>query len=198
MKKCKGTDSCKIDKWSICNSTLKQIPVNSKHRFVVTRLLILPTILLERHEKNFNKPINYSKIHKKDIQTNYHIDLRQRLQLHNHQDNNSLLRKWNYIVDKILSSSKSALGYCQPNPNNQHHNQEVEQLFNKQKQLRLKVNNCNNVIELMKLKSESSIVLHLIMRETKTENCKFIFKEKSKKSKTHRQQDDFQSSQDAE
>ena len=59
-------------------------------------------MLFKRDEKNYNKTINYCKIHKKDIQTNYQKDLRQCLQLHTHQDDNSLQQKFNRVIEKLF------------------------------------------------------------------------------------------------
>lgn len=55
---------------------------NSDQIFAVMQLLISSTMLFKRHQKNLNKPINFSKIHEKYIQISYRTDLKQSLQPH--------------------------------------------------------------------------------------------------------------------
>ena len=76
--------------------------VRGDHKLMAMLLFISPITFFKRDEKNYNKTINYCKIHNKDIQTNYQKDIRQCLQLHTHQDNNSLQQKWNRVIEKLF------------------------------------------------------------------------------------------------
>lgn len=107
---------------------------NINHRLLVAGLLILPTMLYKGHENNFNKSIN---IHDQDIHSNYQTDLRQvsnfiltKTIIHCSKSGIKLLTKFFYYPNRII-----VLGYHELNPNNRCHDQKIEKLSNKQKQL---------------------------------------------------------------
>ena len=83
----------------------------------------------------------------------------------NQLDNKEI--EWKVVQSKICEAAESTIGYNRPqnNNNNRLEDREVEKLSIRQKELKLKINNCKDMEKVRTMKTERNKILHQIQKK---------------------------------
>ena len=136
--------------------------VNSDHRIVICRLRIEPFKLFRRATSTNKTPFNCTALIKdKNLQAKYKNEIEKELQQCKSND-------WSTIKEIIINSAQNHLGHVKKvGPNQRTHDQDIQELSEKQKQLRLNLSRCHDVIEYKAMKKERNKILHEIKQRLK-------------------------------
>eukprot|EP00794_Sanderia_malayensis_P021165 gene21165-23243_t len=136
--------------------------VNSDHRMVICRLRIEPFKLFRKTKSRNKTPFNCTALIKdENVRIKYKNEIEKELQECKSND-------WRTIKEIIKNSGQNHLGqFKKIGPNQRTHDQEIQELSEKQKQLRLNLSRCHDVTEYKAMKKERNKILHEIKQKLK-------------------------------
>ena len=142
--------------------------VNSNHRIVVCRLRIEPFELFWKAKSTNKTPFNCSTLIRDEIvQTKYKNEIEKELQQCNSND-------WKTIKEIIISSLQNHLGYVEKvGPDRRIHDQDIQEMSEKQKQLRSNLSRCNDATKQKAIKrneTRSCMESSIDSRKTRNKN----------------------------
>ena len=131
--------------------------VNSDHHIVICTLRIEPFKLFRKSKSTNKTPFNCTPLIKdENVQTKYKNEIEKELQQCKSND-------WRTIKEIITNSAQNHLGYVKKvGPNRRIHDQIIQEMSEKQKQLRLNLSQCNNITMYKALKKKRNKILHEI------------------------------------
>ena len=144
--------------------------VDSDHRIVVTKLDIqMSKIFPNNNKEKISKPFNTNMFQDNDIKNEYKHKLKTEI-VQVQKSNDSCNEKWKKACKAMIGVAKCTIGFKKSiDKHLDIYSQKVENLSNKQKELRQKIMNCQVTEKVRALKSERNKILHEIHQEVKKE-----------------------------
>ena len=157
---------CLIDARSFSNTL-----TDSDHRLVICEMEVDLHRLYKQKVSHKNKIYNCSMlVNDKEKKEEYQKAVETKI---NQLDNKEI--EWKVVQSKICEAAESTIGYNRPqnNNNNRLEDREVEKLSIRQKELKLKINNCKDMEKVRTMKAKRNKILHQIQKKLRKlkENC---------------------------
>ena len=131
--------------------------VDSDHRIVITELEIDFVKMYKPHKNSIGRQFNSYQLNSNDDKRNeYYESLQTKLQSTDEEVT------WDNIKEKITKTAEEVIGYKNMEKNKRPENNEVEQLSKRQKELRLKISECDDAERRIEMKTERNKKLHQI------------------------------------
>ena len=150
----------------LCQSSMKNILIDSRsysgtltssdHKLVVCKMKVEPYKMHKPQIRNHKKPFNTTDlVSSTEVRERYCEKLTEEL-----KDIES--PTWDIIAEKITNVAEETLGFKKSHKQRKTFYPEIEELSNRQKQIRLQISNTNDAHKLQNLKTRRNLILHQI------------------------------------